>query len=271
MPNRILRESILDSEAVDKLTPQGEVFYRRLMSVVDDFGLFDARPAILKARCFPTKLDSVREADISRWTAECVKAGLIALYSHEAKPYLLYFKLGEPRAKKSKYPQPPSGLRVGAVQPAPATPCAQTQADDSTCAHVRADVPYSSSLSDSLSGSPTPICSEPPKAAASEPAALVFDCVGEPKTWDLTETKLAEYRETFPGIDALAECRKALQWTRDNPTKRKTAKGMTRFLGSWLARAQDRLGPTRREAANPPAPRTSAFDALLKGKQNDQH
>ena len=43
MPNRIIREGILSSDRVDQLDPPAEVFYRRLMSKVDDHGLFDGR------------------------------------------------------------------------------------------------------------------------------------------------------------------------------------------------------------------------------------
>ncbi len=48
-----------------------------------------------------------------------------------------------------------------------------------------------------------------------------------------------EYAETYPGIDAAAECRKARQWCIDNPAKRKTAKGMTAFLNRWMQKAQN--------------------------------
>lgn len=123
MPNRILREAILDSEAVNALTPQAEVFYRRLMSVVDDFGRFDARPAVLRGRLYPLQLDRVREADLDRWIAECVKASLIRLYTVGSGQYILFHKLGEPRAKSSKFPAPPS--------------------DDCACAQTRAYVPDS--------------------------------------------------------------------------------------------------------------------------------
>ena len=93
MPNRILREGILDSEAVNKLGPQAELFYRRLMSVIDDFGRFDARPTVLRSRCYPLQLSSVREADISRWLAECQAAGLLSLYDVDRKQYLARQKL----------------------------------------------------------------------------------------------------------------------------------------------------------------------------------
>lgn len=110
MPNRIVRESINTSSRVDQLDPPAEVFYRRLINVVDDYGRYDARPAILKAACFPLRSDKIREADISRWIAICEKAGLIVLYEVESKPYLVLLNLGEPRAKRSKYPDPPKSV-----------------------------------------------------------------------------------------------------------------------------------------------------------------
>jgi hypothetical protein len=88
MPSRLLREGILNSDRIEQLDAAAEVFYRRLMSKVDDHGLYDARPSILRASLYPLRVDRVREADISRWIAACEKAGLIALYAHEQKPYL---------------------------------------------------------------------------------------------------------------------------------------------------------------------------------------
>ncbi|NOX54233.1 MAG: hypothetical protein GXP27_07275 [Planctomycetes bacterium] len=58
--------------------------------------------------------------------------------------------------------------------------------------------------------------------------------------WHLTRAKLREYQECYPSLDVLAEARKALQWIRDNPARRKTARGMPRFLTNWLNRALER-------------------------------
>lgn len=98
--------------------------------------------------------------------------------------------------------------------------------------------------------------SEPETTEPAEPPVMTFPTVGTgAKEWHLTAAKLAEYATSFPGLDVQAECRKALQWLRDNPGKRKTAKGMPRFLGSWLGRANDRgpRGPALFDRA-PPAP-----------------
>jgi hypothetical protein len=123
------------------------VFYRRLMSVVDDFGRFDGRATVLRCRLYPLKIDTIREADITRWLAECEKAGLIALYEVDSKPYILFHKLGPARAKESKFPAPPK---------AAVSVCLQTQTDESRRLQTRADVPYSVSGSDSGSNPPTP-------------------------------------------------------------------------------------------------------------------
>ncbi len=82
---------------------------------------------------------------------------------------------------------------------------------------------------------------------------LEFPTNGNPKTWRLTEMKFHEYQESYPFMDILAECKKALQWLRDNPAKRKTARGMPKFLGGWLSRAND-TGKYQRSTGTPPPP-----------------
>lgn len=72
------------------------------------------------------------------------------------------------------------------------------------------------------------------------PAVLTFECDGPVRSWELSVAKAREYAETFPSLDVMAEFRKALQWIRDNPSKRKTARGMPSFLTAWLSRSQNR-------------------------------
>jgi len=55
--------------------------------------------------------------------------------------------------------------------------------------------------------------------------------------WNLPTDRLADYRDTFPGLDVEAELRKARLWLIDRPNRRKTAKGMPKFLSGWLSRA----------------------------------
>ena len=258
MPVRLLREGILDSESVCKLSFPAEVFYRRLMSAVDDFGRFDGRASVLRSRLYPVQIDKVREADISRWVAECETAGLIALYAVEARPYILFHKTDPPRSAKSKYPAP-SFAPLPRLQTSESS-CAQTQTSESSCAQVLSDVPYSYSGSDSYSvsdsGSESSVSSEPDKAPASEPAPpevlLTFSTVGKDgDRWHLTADQVAKWQALFPTIDVMSECRKALAWCEANPTNRKTFRGMPAMLARWLTKATD-SGRGRSPAAVPP-------------------
>lgn len=110
MPNRVIREGILDSDRMDKLSWPGECFYRRLHSIVDDYGCFDARPSILKSKLYPTekKQAIVSLPDIEKWMLETVEAGLVRCYVVAEKPYLVVLDFNQQvRIKKRKFPEPP--------------------------------------------------------------------------------------------------------------------------------------------------------------------
>jgi hypothetical protein len=118
MPNRILREGILTSERIEKLNWAEEVFYRRLMSVVDDFGRYYARPALLLAACYPLLLKKVSDSDIEKWLSACENAALVRVYpALDGKRYLqmLDFKQ-QVRATASKFPQMPDACEADAQQ-----------------------------------------------------------------------------------------------------------------------------------------------------------
>ncbi len=110
MPTRVVREGILTSERVNSLSPHAELFYRRLMSVVDDYGRFSANLTLLRASCYPLKLDSVKEDSIKKHLAEAEGAGLIVLYTVAGKAYLEMQDFGQRVQSKSKFPEPPEGI-----------------------------------------------------------------------------------------------------------------------------------------------------------------
>jgi hypothetical protein len=68
LPNRILRDGILESRGVNSLSDDGQLLYYRLLSIVDDFGRYEAAEDILRAKCFPLLLD--------RWPLTRINAAL---------------------------------------------------------------------------------------------------------------------------------------------------------------------------------------------------
>lgn len=116
MPNRLIREGIIDSERVNALSWFEEVFYRRLLNKVDDFGRYDARPRFLLVQLFGMKIDDApSDADISAALTACTQAGLVQLYEVDGKPYLQVLDFRQQvRTKKSRWPAPPCGERCRA-------------------------------------------------------------------------------------------------------------------------------------------------------------
>lgn len=80
------------------------MFYR-LLVVCDDYGYADARPAILKAQCFPLK-ESVTAAHIERWLSALAGRGLVARYRKDGKPYLAVSKWEQRVRSRARYPGP---------------------------------------------------------------------------------------------------------------------------------------------------------------------
>ena len=134
MPNRILKDAICNSEDINVLDWAAEVFWYRLIVQCDDFGRMDARPAILRARCYPLALERVIEQDIASWLQVFVAAGMVQLYIVAGKPYLQivsWERHQQVRAKHAKYPAPQSSDIT----------CNQMISDDSTCNHLPAYAP----------------------------------------------------------------------------------------------------------------------------------
>lgn len=131
MPNRILKESICTSENLNNLTLEEEVFFYRLITQCDDFGRMDARPQILRAKCFPLRTDCIENIDIECWLQSLVDQDLIIIYQVDGKTYLqmvTWDRHQQKRAKKSKFPTPDSENN-------------NLQSSDINCNQVQTNVP----------------------------------------------------------------------------------------------------------------------------------
>lgn len=108
MPNRIIKESICFSESINKLSYFEECVFYRLIVNCDDYGRFDGRPAIIKARLFPLR-DNVTAKSVADAIHKLSIIGLVAPYEICGKPYLYLTGWNDSqqiRSKRSKYPDP---------------------------------------------------------------------------------------------------------------------------------------------------------------------
>src|ERR1039457_3148942 len=59
------------------------------------------------------------------------------------------------------------------------------------------------------------------------------------REYPIYEKLVDVYKAAYPGVDIMAEFPKIRAWLVSNPTKRKTFRGMSRFINNWLSKAQD--------------------------------
>lgn len=112
MPNRILRDGIISSLRFSVMSQGAQLFYYKLISVVDDYGRYDGYPEVLRARCYAFELDHVTVADVSRWLEECGQKPanvrqlpLITAYTVDGKKYLQINNFGQ-RERTERFPSP---------------------------------------------------------------------------------------------------------------------------------------------------------------------
>lgn len=237
MPNRILKETICTSDTLDELSWFEEVFWYRLIVNCDDFGRFDARPAILKSRLFPLK-GTVTEKSICDALNKLSTVGLVILYEYEDKPYLQLATWGkhqQMRATKSKYPAYTSS-------------CNQLISDDIKCPRNRIRNPIEVDSRDGANAPAAP--------------AIISLLLNDKTEYGITGQQLEEWSTLYPAVDVMQELRKMKGWLDANPQKRKTRRGILRFVTGWLAKEQDKPHPhiQREPDISPPVEITPEMD-----------
>lgn len=85
--------------------------------------------------------------------------------------------------------------------------------------------------------------------------------------YDIPQDKIAIWKDTYRAVDVEQELRKMIAWCYSNPTKRKTRRGVDRFINSWLSREQDR-GSSRRQQQAVQEPGRDSYEAYHEMYQN---
>ena len=222
MPNRIIKESVCSSETIDRLSWFEEVFFYRLLVTCDDFGRFDARPAVLKSRLFPLKAHVTPRA-VQAALQKLSEVGLVSLYAVDGKPLLqlvTWQNHQRIRNQRSKFPPPDAALCPQAAVNCP--PESESQSK-------------SQSESQSEKGS----CGE----AAQPLPAVVRLPLNDGTDYEVNPEQVGKWAELYPNVDILQELRKMVGWCEAHPKQRKTKNGVLRFITGWLAREQDRRHP----------------------------
>lgn len=235
MPDRIIKESICTSDTLNQLTDFEERFWHRLTVNCDDYGRFDARPAILKGRLFPL-MDGKTQKNMTDALHKLASVGLIELYEVDGRPFLhvvTWDKYQRIRAKRSKFP-PPDGI----------------------CRQVPSNAPVIQSKSES---NPNPNAKESGEPPSSSPPVITLP-LNDGTGYPVSEEQCQTWAGLYPAVDVIQQLRNMRGWLDSNPTKRKTCRGIQNFITGWLGREQDKGGirAQRPPSFNAPVPDSGA-------------
>ncbi len=80
-----------------------------------------------------------------------------------------------------------------------------------------------------------------PYSARAETALAPVEAIplNDGTEWKCSLEDYEEYVRLYPGVDVEKEFRNMRSWSNSNPEKKKTARGVKRFVNGWLSREQD--------------------------------
>ena len=117
MPDRLIREGLVNSPKVNALSDRAECAFVRLLLKVDDFGVYFAEPKMVRAAIWPMK--SVRDAEVARVLDEIERVGLLARFTApDGLRYLCLLRFGQRLAygKRRRHPAPPFDEETGEMR-----------------------------------------------------------------------------------------------------------------------------------------------------------
>lgn len=201
MPQRFLRPGIVTSRRFNACSWQAQSFYIRLLTLVDDFGRYEADPVILKSHAFPLHED-LRSSQVQKLCLELQANQLATFYRADGKEVLELTRwIERARAEKSKFPARIAG-------------CEQLYAVDNKSS------PPSSSSSPPSSSSPSPrhgVAGEGLEEKSSIPGstALPLVLVAEPRfvrAWTMWLEHLRQKRKPATLHAQDLQLRQCVEW-----------------------------------------------------------
>lgn len=106
MGNRMLRESLLESDKISALSDFDFRLWIALILLADDYGVVDARPAIIKGRGFPLR-ERVTTKDIAEGLRRLTAGRCVAPYTVGGRPYVQFLNWSDhQRVRDSKHKFP---------------------------------------------------------------------------------------------------------------------------------------------------------------------
>ena len=247
---RTIKPEFPQSESVGRLSRDARLLFIQLWTIVDDSSRARASSRLLASLLYPYDNDAGEL--MGGWLDELQEAGKIRVYVIDGTTYLdipswlKHQKIDRPSVSRipefdDAQKQGGGDHRGGAIRRAlderstsPREDTSNTREPSRALDAGPRTVDLGSRTVDRTTTAPKPAASEPTQG---EPAVLQYPCQGKGVVWALIQPQIDTWANVLPSTDVLGECRKAHAWLEANFNRRKTARGMPKFLFGWLNRA----------------------------------
>ena len=226
MGNRLLKESIRFDRKIDGLDFFEEVLFYRLLTAADDYGIYYADPVILARTLFPLKKD-VDEKRTAGALEKLEAEGLVRRYSAKGEEWLVivsWKKHQRLRNSRQTHPAPDGWI--------PEEPEKNNGEEEETALPEEQEQDRAITV----------------VTAEAHELPVIELPLNDNTEYGVTQAEVNEYTVLYPAVDVVQELRKMRGWCLADADRRKTRKGIRKFINSWMARAQDQGGNTGRPA-----------------------
>lgn len=201
------------------------------MSIVDDYGRYEAHPEILRTACYPLRVDKVKASNIEKWLQDCVQANLIVLYKVSDKTFLQLTDWKQQTRSASKFPAPDKQLISVATQ---------MLENDSLVVVGDVGVVGVEGVGKALAPSDKSLNAKIDSDGSKNGNAVCFIPLNDGTEYAVTAKLAAEFELLYPAVDVPQTLREIRGWNIANPKQRKTRIGVLKHINFWLSKEQNR-------------------------------
>jgi len=232
---RNLKPGFFVNEYLGTCDPLEALLFEGLWTLSDRFGLLENRPLRIKAQIFPYRNLSPQE--ITRFVQNLSGAGFLNLYSVDGVEYIEICNF-------SKHQNPHKNEKGGEI-PKPPQPPENKEGDSSSSNYQSDQEKHQSDPDESCIRNEESLLHEPnnkgstsddDSPARNDPDLARKFPLKDGTDYTAPENLVSELKDTYQNLDVEFHLKKARLWLITTQSKRKTERGMPKFLNGWMSR-----------------------------------
>lgn len=224
MRSRNIKPDFFKNDALGDLSPLARLLFIGLWCLADREGRLELRPKKIKAEILPYDSCNVEKLLEELGAAS---SGFISTYHVDGTDYIEIptFSKHQSPHKNEKPSELPAFIKSHEIS--------RLARESSDTNH-----PDCGLMIDDCGMRNEEVCTELP-SESSEPS-VVSIILNSKSLHPITQQDIDDWQELFPAVNVLQELRKMSAWADANPQRRKTDRGIRKFIVNWLSKEQDK-------------------------------